>query len=151
MRYYERAYQRILFGVASLRRNKVDRGKARVCHFGPYRDYRKNEAAPNKIPRYAIYFHPIECAQQVSASAVQTELRSPFSRDTYKNIHPSTRYNTARVCDPSITPYDQRQQYLYFLTVNYCCCLNYSDNYYSYELKICTCTLLYSFRRYLAD
>ena len=30
MRYYERAYQRILFGVASLRRNKFDRGKARV-------------------------------------------------------------------------------------------------------------------------
>ena len=36
-------YQRILFGVASLRRNKVDRGKARVCHFGPYREYRENE------------------------------------------------------------------------------------------------------------
>ena len=51
---YERAYQRILFGVASLRRNQVDRGKARVCHFGPYREYRKNEAAPNKILRYAI-------------------------------------------------------------------------------------------------
>ena len=36
--YYKRAYQRILLGVASLRRNKVDRGKARVCHFGPYGD-----------------------------------------------------------------------------------------------------------------
>ena len=39
-------------GVASVRRNKVhDRGKARVCHFGPYREYRENEAAPNKILR----------------------------------------------------------------------------------------------------
>ena len=47
-------YQRILLGVASLRRNKVDRGKARVCHFGPYREYRENEAAPNKIFWYAI-------------------------------------------------------------------------------------------------
>ena len=37
---------------------------------------------------------------------------------------------SARVCDPSITPHDQRQQYLYLLTVIYCCCLNYSDNYY---------------------
>ena len=45
---------------------------------------------------------------------------------------------SARVCDPSITPHDQRQQYL--LTVNYCCCLNYSDNY-SYELQIFTFTL----------
>ena len=36
--------------VASLRRNKVDRGKTRVCHFGPNREYCKNEAAaPNKI------------------------------------------------------------------------------------------------------
>ena len=34
----------ILLGVASLWRNKVDRGKARVCHFGPYREYRENEA-----------------------------------------------------------------------------------------------------------
>ena len=31
--------------------NKVDRGKARGCHFGPYREYRENEAAPNKILR----------------------------------------------------------------------------------------------------
>ena len=38
----------ILMGVALLRRNKnkIDpRGKARVCHFGPYREYRENEAA----------------------------------------------------------------------------------------------------------
>ena len=28
-----------------------------------YREYRENEAAPNKILWYAIYFHPIECAQ----------------------------------------------------------------------------------------
>ena len=27
-------YQKILLGVASLWRNNVDRGKARVCHFG---------------------------------------------------------------------------------------------------------------------
>ena len=85
-------YQRILLGVASLRINKVDHGKARVivCHFGPYGEYRVNEAASNKILWYAIYFHPIEWAQQVSASAVKTELRSPLSRDTYKykNIHP---------------------------------------------------------------
>ena len=36
---------------------------SRVCHFGPNREYRKNEAAPNKILWYAIqsaiYFHPI--------------------------------------------------------------------------------------------
>ena len=51
---YEHEYQRILFGVASLRRNKVDRGKVRVCHFGPHREYRENEAAPNKILPYAI-------------------------------------------------------------------------------------------------
>ena len=25
-----------------------------ICHFGPYREYRENEAAPNKILRYAI-------------------------------------------------------------------------------------------------
>ena len=83
-------YQRILLGVASLRINKVDHGKARVCHFGPYGEYRVNEAASNKILWYAIYFHPIEWAQQVSASAVKTELRSPLSHDTYKykNIHP---------------------------------------------------------------
>ena len=31
---------------SSLRRNEVDRGKARACHFGPYREYRENEAAP---------------------------------------------------------------------------------------------------------
>ena len=31
-------------GVTSLRRNKNDRGKARVCHFGEYREYRENEA-----------------------------------------------------------------------------------------------------------
>ena len=42
-------YQSILLGVASLWRNKVDRGEARVYHFGPNREYRKNEAAPNKI------------------------------------------------------------------------------------------------------
>ena len=47
----ERVYQRILFGVASLRQNKVDRGKTRPCHFGPYREYRENEVAPNKILR----------------------------------------------------------------------------------------------------
>ena len=36
--------KRILFGVASLWKNKVDdRGKARVCHFGPCREYRENE------------------------------------------------------------------------------------------------------------
>ena len=40
--------------LASLRRNKVDHGKARVCHFGPYHEYRENEAALNKILRYAI-------------------------------------------------------------------------------------------------
>ena len=25
-----------------------------ICHFGPYREYRENEAAPNKVLRYAI-------------------------------------------------------------------------------------------------
>ena len=54
MRYYKRAYPRILLGVALLRRNKVDCGKARVCHFDPYGEYRVNEAAPNKIRWYAI-------------------------------------------------------------------------------------------------
>ena len=42
------------FCSALLRCGEVDRGKARVCHFGPYREYRENEAAPNKILRYAI-------------------------------------------------------------------------------------------------
>ena len=53
-----RAYQRILFGVAPLRRNKVDRGIEK-------REYAisdlianiartKRAAAPNKILRYAI-------------------------------------------------------------------------------------------------
>ena len=66
-----------------------------------------------------------------------------------KHTYQASKYGktsvSARVCDPShpsmsITPHDQRQQYLYLLTVNYCCCLNYSDNYYvhSYELKIFT-------------
>ena len=44
----------VLHRRSTLRRNKVDRGKARVCHFGPYREYRENEAAPNKILWYAI-------------------------------------------------------------------------------------------------
>ena len=50
----------------------------------------------------------------------------------------------ARVCDPSITPHDQRRQCFYLLPANYCCCLNYSDNYYvhCYELKTFTFTLL---------
>ena len=46
------------------------------------------------------------------------------------------------LCDPSITPHDQRQRYFYLLTVNYCCCLNYSGSFYvhSYELKMFTFT-----------
>ena len=32
----------------------AEKRDARGCHFGPYREYRENEAAPNKILRYAI-------------------------------------------------------------------------------------------------
>ena len=39
----------ILFGVASLRRNKINIGNARIWDFDVNREYRDNEAAPNKI------------------------------------------------------------------------------------------------------
>ena len=50
--------------VASSRINKVDRGKARVCHFGPYREYRENEARrgaeQNPLVRNLVSCHPTE-------------------------------------------------------------------------------------------
>ena len=51
--------------VALLRcgEKKVDRGKARVCHFGPYGEYRLNErsgAEQNTLVLNLVYYLPIE-------------------------------------------------------------------------------------------
>ena len=52
----------ILFGVASLRRNKVNIGNVRIWNFDVHREYRDNEAAPNKIFWYVSYLYPMERA-----------------------------------------------------------------------------------------
>ena len=92
-----RTDQRILFGVASLRRNKVDRGKARVCHFahfGPYREYRKNEAARRRTKSFGIVRNLVSpyrmCPASFSFSGLdgaETTL-FPAMTPTIKNIHP---------------------------------------------------------------
>ena len=87
-----------------LRRNKVDRGKARVCHFGPYREYRKNEAAPNKFLRYAIQ-SSFTLSNVPSKFQLQRFRRSwdhPFPV-TPTRIFTQALYNSPRLYYPTLT------------------------------------------------
>ena len=44
------------------------RGASMPCHFGPYREYRENEAAPNKILRVRNLVSPYRMYRMCPAS-----------------------------------------------------------------------------------